>query len=156
MFLGKSLSKPPPICSLASSNPVAITVTITSSFKFSLITAPKIVLISVFIPGAVAKWELIAPIYVPLLMRANISPAFTQMLFLSADSIGKLFSPIYVYLIVAIGFMHKYEKESNVSIINTMKKIMPVVLILSLVWIVIIFGWYLVGLPIGINTLITL
>ena len=116
----------------------------------------SIVIISIFIPSALAKWELIAPIYIPLLMRANISPAFTQMLFLAADSIGKLFSPMYIYLIVAIGFMHKYEKDSNVSIISTMKKAMPSILILSLVWIIIIFGWYLIGLPIGINSYITL
>ena len=116
----------------------------------------SIVVISIFIPGAVAKWEIIAPIYVPLLMRANISPAFTQTLFLAADSVGKLFSPIYIYLIVAIGFMHKYETDSNVGIIATMKKAMPVISILSLVWIVIIFGWYLIGLPIGINSLISL
>jgi len=116
----------------------------------------SIVLISVFIPNAVIKWELIAPIYVPLMMRANISPAFTQTLFLVGDSVGKLFSPIYIYLIIAIGFMYKYEKDSNISIIDTMKKIMPVLLILSLTWIVIIFGWYLIGLPIGINSFITL
>lgn len=116
----------------------------------------SIVIISIFIPGSLAKWELIAPIYVPLLMRANISPAFTQTVFLAADSVGKLFSPIYIYLIVAIGFMHKYEKDSNVSIISTMKKAMPTILILSLVWVVIIFGWYLLGLPIGINSTITL
>ena len=89
-------------------------------------------------------------------MRANISPAFTQTLFLAADSVGKLFSPIYIYLIVAIGFMHKYEKDSNISIIGTMKKAMPTILILSLVWIVIIFSWYLLGMPIGINSTITL
>lgn len=116
----------------------------------------SIIIISIFIPGTLAKWEIIAPIYVPLLMRANINPAFTQTLFVAADSIGKLFSPIYVYLIVTIGFMHKYEKDSNISILGTMKKIMPVVLILSLVWIIIVLGWYLVGLPIGIDTLITL
>lgn len=116
----------------------------------------SIILISIFIPSSLSKWELIAPIYVPLLMRANISPAFTQTLFLAADSIGKLFSPIYVYLIVTIGFIHKYEKDSDASIISTMKKIMPTVAILSLVWVVIIFGWYLIGLPIGINTSITL
>ena len=52
--------------------------------------------------------------------------------------------------------MYKYDKDSNVSIISTMKKIMPVILVLSLVWIVIIVGWYLIGLPIGINTNITL
>ncbi len=116
----------------------------------------SIVIISIFIPGTIAKWQIVAPIYIPLLMRANISPAFTQTLFVAADSVGKLFSPIYIYLIVAIGFMHKYEKETNVSIINTMKKIMPVILILSLVWIIIIFGWYLIGLPIGIDSTITL
>lgn len=127
-----------------------------SGFILSLIAFLSIILISIFIPSAIAKWELIAPIYVPLLMRANISPTFTQTLFLAADSIGKLFSPIYIYLIVAIGLMHKYEKDSDASIISTMKKIMPVVLILSLVWLVIIFGWYLIGLPIGINTSITL
>lgn len=121
-----------------------------------LIAFISIVLISIFIPETLAKWELIAPIYVPLLMRANISPAFAQTLFLAADSIGKLFSPIYIYLIVAIGFMHKYEKDSDSSIISVMKKIMPVILMLSLVWIVIIFGWYLVGAPIGIDSAITL
>lgn len=116
----------------------------------------SIILISVFIPETLLKWELIAPIYVPLLLRANISPAFTQTLFLAADSIGKLFSPIYVYLIVAIGFMHKFEKNSDISILTTMKKIVPSVLIISLAWIVIIFGWYLIGLPIGINSSISL
>ena len=77
-------------------------------------------------------------------------------MFMAADSVGKLFSPIYIYLIVAIGFMYKYEKNTNLSIMGTMKKIMPVILILSLVWIVIIVGWYLIGLPIGVNTNITL
>ena len=116
----------------------------------------SIVVISVFIPGTIAKWNLIAPIYVPLLMRANISPSFTQSIFLAADSVGKLFSPIYLYLIVTIGFMYKYDKKSNMSIMGTMKKIIPIILILSLVWLVIIVGWHLIGLPIGINSNITL
>ena len=116
----------------------------------------SIVVISIFIPNTIPKWELIAPIYVPLLMRANISPAYTQTLFMVADSVGKLFSPMYIYLIIAIGFMHKYEKDSNVSIVSTMKKAMPSILLLSLVWIVIVFGWYLIGLPIGIGSTITL
>lgn len=116
----------------------------------------SIVLISVFIPATLTKWELIAPIYVPLLMRANISPAFTQTIFIAADSVGKLLSPIYIYLLIAIGFMYKYDKDSNISILGTMKKIMPVILTLSLVWLVIIVGWYLLGFPIGINSGLTL
>lgn len=116
----------------------------------------SIVVISILMPSTAAKWNLIAPIYVPLLMRANISPAFTQTMFQAADSVGKMFSPIYVYSIIAIGFMYKYDKDSNKSIIKTMKKIMPITLLLGFIWLAIIVGWYLIGLPIGINSSITL
>lgn len=116
----------------------------------------SIVLISVFIPSSIAKWKLVAPIYIPLLMRTNISPSFTQTIFIAADSIGKLFSPIYIYLIITVGFMYKYDKDSNISIFGIMKKIMPVIIILSLVWLVVIIGWYLIDMPIGINSSITL
>lgn len=116
----------------------------------------SIVLISIFIPTTIIKWQLISPIYVPLLMRANISPQFTQTIFIAADSVGKALSPIYIYLIIAIGFMYKYDKDANISILGTMKKIISIILLLSLVWVVIIVGWYLIGLPIGINSNITL
>ena len=116
----------------------------------------SIVFISILMPSTMAKWQIVAPIYVPLLMRANITPAFTQTLFQAADSVGKLFSPIYIYLIITIGFMYKYDKQSNNSILRTMKKIMPIILLLTLIWLVIIVGWYLIGLPIGINSNITL
>ncbi len=116
----------------------------------------SIVIISIFIPSTITKWNLIAPVYVPLLMRANISPSFTQTIFLMADSVGKLFSPIYVYLLVAIGFIYKYDSDGNIGIMSTIKKIMPVISIIAVTWLVIIIGWYLLGLPIGINTNITL
>lgn len=112
----------------------------------------SIVLISILIPSSITKWTLISPIYVPLMMRSNISPAFTQSIFQAADSVGKLFSPIYIYLIIAVGFMCKYGKDSNISIIGTMKKIMIIILVLAVTWLAIIILWYLLGLPIGIHT----
>ncbi len=116
----------------------------------------SIVFITIIIPGSLFKWNLIAPVYVPLLMRANITPTFTQMIFLAGDSVGKLFSPIYVYLIITVGFMYKYEKNCDETIFSTMKKIMPTVLLLALTWLGIIVGWYLMGLPIGIGTTTTM
>lgn len=115
----------------------------------------SILIISLFIPSSMAKWKLIAPVYVPLFMRANITPTFTQMVFQAADSVGKLFSPIYIYLIITIGFMNKYNEE-DVSIFGTMRKIMPVILILGATWLVIILGWFMLGIPTGINAHITM
>lgn len=115
-----------------------------------------IIIMTILIPGSMTKWKLIAPVYVPLLMRANVTPTFTQTIFLAADSVGKLLSPIYVYLIITVGFMYKYEKNCDETIFSTMKKIMPMVLLLALAWLGIIVGWYLLGLPIGIGTSTTL
>ena len=115
----------------------------------------SILIISLFIPSSIAKWKLIAPVYVPLFMRANITPTFTQMVFQAADSVGKLISPIYIYLIITIGFMNKYSEE-DVSIFGTMRKIMPVILILGATWLVIILGWFMLGVPTGIHAHITM
>lgn len=115
-----------------------------------------IIIISILIPTALTKWNLVAPVFVPLLMRANITPAFAQTIFVAADSIGKLFSPIYLYLIITIGFLYKEDKNINTGIFSTMKKIMPIVLILMVIYFVIIVGWYLIGLPLGINSSIAM
>ena len=112
----------------------------------------SIIIISIILPGSMYKWKLIAPVYVPLLMRANITPTFTQCIFLAGDSVGKLLSPIYIYLIITVGFMYKYEKNCDATIFSTMKKIMPSILLFALTWLGIIAGWYLIGLPIGIGT----
>lgn len=126
-----------------------------SGLILAIIGFLSIVIISLFIPSTIAKWKLIAPVYVPLFMRANISPTFTQMIFQAADSVGKLFSPIYVYLIITIGFMNKYN-EDDVSIFGTLRKAMPVLLILAATWLVVIVGWFMLGVPTGINANITM
>ena len=61
-----------------------------------------------------------------------------------------------IYLIITIGFMYKFEKDSDISIFETMKKVKHIIIILGLVWLIIILGWYLLGVPIGINSNITL
>ena len=116
----------------------------------------SIVVMSVLIPSTITKWNLIAPVLVPVMIRANISPDFTQFLFKAADSVGKCFSPIYIYFIIMIGFLYKYNKEENISIFKTMKKIMPIVLLMFAIWLVIVIGWNLIGAPMGINSTVSM
>ena len=116
----------------------------------------SIILISILIPSTVPKWNIVAPIFVPMLMRANITPSFAQTIFVAGDAAGKLFSPIYIYLIIAIGFLYKHDSTMNTSIFSTMKKMMPTIVLLTLIYFVIIIGWYLIGLPLGFGTSITM
>lgn len=114
-----------------------------------------VVLMSILIPNALTKWSLSSPILVPLLIRSNINPSFTQYVFMAADAVGKCLSPIYIYFIIMIGFLYRYDKNNN-NIFSTMKHILPVLWILMLAVLVIVIGWYLIGFPIGVGEVITM
>lgn len=122
-----------------------------------IVTFLIIILISILIPGTHAKWTLASPIMVPLFMRANMTPDFTQFLFKAADGIGKCFSPIFIYFIILIGFTQKYNQdEEEITIFGAMKTMMPAIILFTIVWVLIIVGWYVIGLPLGIGTYPTL
>ncbi len=113
-----------------------------------------IILMSLLIPDTVTKWTIASPILVPLLMKANITPDFTQFIFKAADSVGKGFTPFFVYFIVMLALLEKYNgKESvKITIFGTLRKLLPTLLLCMIVWVVILIGWFIIGLPIGPDT----
>ena len=117
-----------------------------------------IIIMSILIPSTSGKWIIASPVVIPLFMRSNITPDFTQFIFQIADSVGKCLTPIFAYFIIMIGFMEKYidENEKSVTIVGTMRMTLPIVLIIGLLWIAIIALWYISGMPIGINGYSTL
>ena len=117
-----------------------------------------IVIMSILIPSTSAKWVLASPVVVPLFMRSNITPDFTQYIFQIADSVGKGLTPVFAYFIVMIGFMQKYvsDEEKSINVVDTLKMTLPITLIIGLVWIAILVLWFISGIPIGINGFSTL
>jgi aminobenzoyl-glutamate transport protein len=117
-----------------------------------------VVFMSILLPSTTSKWIIASPVVVPLFMRSNITPDFTQFVFQIADSVGKGLTPLYCYFIIMLGFIEKYSRndEKNVSFLDTIKLIMPFVFIIGLIWLVVISLWYASGMPIGINGFSTL
>ena len=117
-----------------------------------------VVIMSILIPSASTKWLLAYPTFVPLMMKSNITPDFTQFIFRAADGIGKAITPMFVYFIVMLAFLEKYNtKENNkITVFGTLKMILPCVLLFAGLWLLIIIGWYVIGLPIGPGTYPTL
>ena len=110
-----------------------------------------IILMSFFIPESITKWKLASPILVPLFMKANITPDFTQFIFKAADSVGKSITPFFVYFIVMLAFLEKYNnKESNkITVFGTLKLLRPTALMIMVIWLLIVIGWFVIGLPLG-------
>lgn len=117
-----------------------------------------IIIIGIFIPNTIEKWNLAAPIIVPLFMRANIAPEFTQFIFRVADGVSKSITPIFSYFIVLIALFEKYDtnEKTKTTVFGTIKLIFPTVLALLGIWILIILGWYIIGLPLGTSGVTTL
>ncbi len=115
------------------------------------------ILTAILVPSLISKWVLMSPVIIPLAMKANITPDFAQFIFQVGDSIGKSLSPMFVYFIIVIGFLEKYnEKDSKVDILGIIKKLFKPVLIISFIWLIIIISWYIIGIPTGISNFPTL
>lgn len=108
-------------------------------------------IINIFNTTPTAKWTILAPIVVPKLMQANISPEFSQFILRAADSMTKGITPLLSYFVIFIGYLNIYNsnKKRPITIGNSLKLIMPYCIIISAVWIAIILLWYLTGLPLG-------
>lgn len=116
-----------------------------------------VIAISIIVPDLQTKWTLASPLFVPLFMKANITPDFTQFLFRTADGIGKCLSPIFIYFIILVGFLEKYSKDDDkITIFGTMRAMLPAIILFTIFWLLILIGWYVVGLPLGAGSYPTL
>ena len=116
---------------------------------FPLIIAFVIItgFINLFMGSASAKWAIMAPIFVPMLMQLNYSPEFTQIAYRIGDSTTNIISPLMSYFAVTVAFAQKYDKNTGLgTLISTM---LPFSIVFMLGWIVLLFIWYMFGLPLG-------
>ncbi|MGL5615952.1 MAG: AbgT family transporter [Sarcina sp.] len=110
---------------------------------FILVTA----FINLFMGSASAKWAIMAPIFVPMLMQMNISPEFTQMAYRIGDSTTNIISPLMTYFALIVSFAEKYDEESGIgTLVSTM---LPYSVALLIGWTVLLVVWYFTGLPLG-------
>jgi len=114
-----------------------------------------IILIALVMPVAEQKWKFISPIAVPLFMRSNMTPGFTQFIYSVSDGIGKTMSLVSINIYILVGMLQKYT-DDDITVFGTLKTIFTTVVLLTGIWIVIILSWYIIGLPLGINTFATI
>lgn len=111
-----------------------------------------IVIMTLFIPSCIDKWVLLSPVIVPLFMRSNITPNYTQFLFSLSDGVGKAITPIFPYYIIMVGLIEKYKDKENLNFYSIIKMLLPTILIVAGTLLLILIGWFLIGLPLGIGT----
>lgn len=103
--------------------------------------------INLFIGSASAKWALLAPIFVPMLMLLGITPEATQMAYRIGDSSTNIITPLMPYFGVVVAFAQRYDQQLGIGTLVTMMLPYSVAFLLS--WSALLLLWALAGWPLG-------
>jgi len=133
--------------------------------KMSLTGIPLIVITtlfmaisSLFLTSLQTKWSIFSSVVVPMYMQANLSPEFAQVALRVADSMTKGITPLLASFAIYLGYLNIYNlnKDKPYTITSSIKLIMPYFLLMALTWLLLLIGWYILGVPIGPNVYPTL
>jgi aminobenzoyl-glutamate transport protein len=103
--------------------------------------------INLVIGSASAKWAIMAPVFVPMLMLLGYSPELTQAAYRVGDSVTNIISPTMSYFALVIAFFARYDRNAGMgTLIATM---LPYTVVFLAGWLALLVAWYLVGLPLG-------
>ena len=103
--------------------------------------------LNLFIGSATAKWAMIAPIFVPMMMQLGYSPELTQMAYRIADSTTNIITPLMTYFALIIAFAQKYDKKMGIgTLISVM---LPYSIAFLISWTIMLIVWMLLGIDLG-------
>lgn len=111
--------------------------------SFILVTA----LLNLFMGGAVTKWAIMAPMFLPMMMELGLTPELTQVAYRIGDSATNIITPLMSFFPMIVVFAQRYDKESGIgTLISTM---IPYSIVFLLGWIVLMIIWFMLNLPLG-------
>jgi aminobenzoyl-glutamate transport protein len=103
--------------------------------------------INLFMGSASAKWAIMAPVFVPMLMLLGYTPEFTQAAYRIGDSTTNIISPMMTYFALIIAFMQRYQPDAGLgTLVATM---LPYSVTFLAGWTLLLIVWIVAGLPVG-------
>lgn len=106
-----------------------------------------VMVMNLFIGSMSAKYALLAPVFLPMLMMAGISPELTQAAYRVGDSTTNIITPLNAYLILILGTLKMWQPKAGLG--NLIAVMLPYTIVFSIVWIALLLGWLALGLPLG-------
>ena len=105
--------------------------------------------VNLFIGSASAKWALIGPILVPMLMQLGISPDLSQAAYRIGDSSTNIITPLLPYFPLIVIYCQKYVTKAGIGTLLSL--MIPYSIGLIIVWTVWLLIYWSFGFPLGIQ-----
>ncbi|HAD64174.1 MAG TPA: aminobenzoyl-glutamate transporter, partial [Alcanivorax sp.] len=106
-----------------------------------------VALINLMIGSASAKWGILAPVFVPMLMLVGIDPEATQAAYRVGDSSTNIITPLMPYFALVLGFARRYRSDTGIGTLIAL--MLPYSLALLAGWSVLLGVWIGFGWPLG-------
>jgi aminobenzoyl-glutamate transport protein len=105
--------------------------------------------VNLFVGSASAKWLIIAPIFVPMLMQLGFSPELTQAAYRVGDSTSNIITPLLPYFPLIVVFARRYFTGAGIGTLVSM--MLPYAVALFITWTLFLLGYWALGIPLGIQ-----
>ncbi len=109
--------------------------------------------VNLLVGSASAKWALIGPILVPMLMAVGISPELSQAAYRVGDSVSNIISPLMVFFPLVVVYCQRYVKSTGIGTLASL--MMPFSIAMLVGWTVFLLAYWALGIPLGIGATYT-
>lgn len=117
------------------------------------VTIVGIILLTAFVNlmvgSASAKWALLAPIFVPMLMQLGISPELTQAAYRVGDSTTNIITPLMPYFPLVVVYGQRYVKNTGIGTLVSL--MLPFSIVFLITWTVFLLAYWMLGIPLGLQ-----
>jgi aminobenzoyl-glutamate transport protein len=107
-------------------------------------------LINLFVGSASAKWALLAPIFLPMLMQLGISPDLAQAAYRIGDSSTNIITPLMPYFPLVVVFCQRYVKSTGIGTVTAM--MLPYSVTFLIAWTIYLLLYWAAGIPLGLQS----
>lgn len=107
-----------------------------------------VMILDLLITGAIAKWAIFAPVFVPIFVQLGVAPEAVLAAYRIGDSPINMITPLNAYFAFVVVLCQKYDDKAGVGTVVAL--MLPFVVGISVVWIAVFMAWYLLGLPFGL------
>ena len=104
-------------------------------------------LINLFVGSASAKWALLAPVMVPMLMLLGISPEMTTAAYRVGDSATNIITPLMVYFPLILLFCQRWDKNFGLGSLTAV--MIPYSIFLLVSGFLMTITWVILDIPLG-------
>ena len=104
-------------------------------------------LLNLFVGSASAKWALLAPVLVPMLLLLGISPEGATATYRVGDSATNIISPLMVYFPLVLIFAQRWQRDFGIGSLTAM--MIPYSVWMLVTGVILTVLWVLFGLPLG-------